>query len=71
MKKYRMRYPTEREIGRLMGVSDKNIDTMLDSGLSHTKLCYMFGNSIVVQCMEHMFKNLFVEKPKKKDEVLW
>ena len=71
MKKYRIRLMTPKEVGRFMGVNENNLNKMLKSGLSDDSLCKMFGNSIVVGCMTHMFKNLFVEKPKKKLESLW
>ena len=31
----------------------------------------MAGNSIVTNCMTHMFYNLFINRPKKKDIELW
>lgn len=71
MKKYRIRYLTPKEVGRFMGVRDKDIDTMMNSGLSHDSLCRMFGNSIVVDCMSNIFENLFVNKPTKKEETIW
>ena len=71
MKKYRIRRLTPREVGRFMGVKDKDIDTMMGTGLSDDSLCRMFGNSIVVDCMTHMFRNLFIDKPKRKDKKLW
>lgn len=71
MKKYKIRTLTPKEIGRFMDVSDKNIDIMINSGLSDTQLMRMFGNSIVVSCMSDMFKNLFVRTCKRKDETLW
>ena len=69
MKKYyRIRKMTPRECGRLMGVEDKNIDTMLNCDLSDNALYKMYGNSIVVDCMVHMFDKLFINRnePKKK-----
>ena len=71
MKQYRIRKLTPKEVGRFMGVKDKDIDTMIGSGLSDDKLCRMFGNSIVVNCMSHMFRSLFIDKPNKKDKELW
>lgn len=62
---------TPKEVGRFMGVKDKDIDTMIDTGLSDAALCRMFGNSIVVDCMTHIFDNLFVKKPQKGNEQLW
>jgi DNA (cytosine-5)-methyltransferase 1 len=72
MKKYKIRKLTPRECGRLMGVEDKDIDTMLTCGLSDNALYKMYGNSIVVNCMVHMFDNLFLNRPvKPKDSSLW
>ena len=74
MKKYyRIRKLTPRECGRLMGVEDKDIDIMLKCDLSDNALYKMYGNSIVVDCMVHMFDKLFINRnePKKKDIPLW
>ena len=74
MKKYyRIRKMTPRECGRLMGVDDKDIDIMLNCDLSDNALYKMYGNSIVVDCMVHMFDKLFINRnePKKKDIPLW
>lgn len=48
---------TPRECGRLMGVSDEDIDKMAAVN-SNTQLYKQFGNSIVVDVMCAMFKNL-------------
>ena len=72
MKKYRIRKLTPRECGRLMGVEDKDISTMLNTDLSDNALYKMYGNSIVVDCMVHIFDNLFLKK--KEDNItkkLW
>jgi len=72
MKKYRIRKMTPRECGRLMGVEDKDINTMLNADLSDNALYKMYGNSIVVDCMVHIFDNLFLKK--KEDNItkkLW
>lgn len=74
MKKYyRIRKMTPRECGRLMGVEDKDIDIMLNCNLSDNALYKMYGNSIVVDCMVHMFDKLFINRnePEKKDITLW
>lgn len=55
----RLRKLTPRETGRLMGVSEENLDILLNSGISDSQLYKLFGNSIVVNCMEGIFKNLF------------
>ena len=71
MKKYRLRKLTPRECGRLMGVDDESIDKMLNCGLSDNALYTMYGNSIVVDCMVHMFDNLFLNRPERKFDTLW
>lgn len=55
--KYRIRKLTPRECGRLMGVSDEDIDKMAAVN-SNTQLYKQFGNSIVVDVMCAMFKKL-------------
>ena len=71
MKVYRLRKMTPRECGRLMGVDDSEIDKMLNCGLSDNALYKMYGNSIVCDCMVHMFDNLFLNRPKNKNVELW
>lgn len=58
---YRIRKLTPRECGRLMGVSDEDIDKMAVVN-SNTKLYKQFGNSIVVDVMCAMFKNLNIKQ---------
>ena len=58
---YRIRKLTPRECGRLMGVSDEDIDKMAAVN-SNTQLYKQFGNSIVVDVMFAMFKNLNINK---------
>lgn len=50
-----------RECGRLMGVSDEDIDKMAAVN-SNTQLYKQFGNSIVVDVMCAMFKNLNIKQ---------
>lgn len=54
---YRIRKLTPKECGRLMGVSDGDIDKMMAVN-SNTQLYKQFGNSIVINCMIEMFNNL-------------
>ena len=70
-KYYKIRKFTPKECFRLMGVEDTDIDKLLNSDLSDTQLYKMAGNSIVTNCMTHMFYNLFINRPKKKDIELW
>ena len=57
---YRIRKLTPRECGRLMGVSDEDIDKMAAVN-SNTQLYKQFGNSIVVDVMCAMFRNLNIK----------
>lgn len=58
---YRIRKLTPRECGRLMGVSDEDISKMAAVN-SNTQLYKQFGNSIVVDVMCAMFKNLIIKQ---------
>ena len=58
---YRIRKLTPRECGRLMGVSDEDIDKMAAVN-SNTQLYKQFGNSIVIDVMCAMFKNLNIKQ---------
>lgn len=58
---YRIRKLTPRECGRLMGVSDEDISKM-EVVNSNTQLYKQFGNSIVVDVMCEMFKNLNIDQ---------
>ena len=55
----RIRKLTVREVGRLMGLDDFHIDLLLNSDLSHTAIMKLFGNSIVVNVLVEIFRNLF------------
>ena len=57
----RVRKMTTKEIGRLMGVDDSDIDKMTDV-LAPGVVNSLFGNSIVVDVMTEMFRNLFNER---------
>lgn len=58
---YRIRKLTPRECGRLMGVTDADIDKMAAVN-SDTQLYKQFGNSIVKAVMCAMFKNLNINQ---------
>lgn len=60
--RYRVRKLTPKECFRLMDVSDEDIKKMESSGVAKTNLYKLAGNSIVVSCMFHIFRKLFVEK---------
>ena len=66
--KGRIRKMTTKEIGRLMGVDDSDIDKMtgvLAPGVVNS----LFGNSIVVDVMTGIFRELFYEERKKPEEI--
>ena len=64
---YAIRNLTPRECGRLMGVTDEDIDKMMKVN-SKTQLYKQFGNSIVVDVMCAMFLNLDIKRKKEKNE---
>ena len=56
----RIRRLTERELYRLMDVEEKDIDTLLSAPIPRTQHAKLAGNSIVVSCLYHIFRHLFV-----------
>lgn len=58
---YRIRKLTPRECSRLMGMSDDDIDKIQQAGISNSQQYKMAGNSIVVDILMAIFKNLFME----------
>lgn len=65
---YRIRKLTPRECGRLMAVSDSNIDRIL-SVVSNSQAYKQFGNSIVATVMVAMFSNLNIQGLPRWDEI--
>lgn len=55
---------TNREVFRLMGVSETDIDKIQSEGISNSQQYKMAGNSIVIDVLYFIFKNLFFERPK-------
>lgn len=55
----RIRKLTPKECWRLMGFADEDIDRCAAAGLSNSQLYKMAGNSIVVSCIEEIYKRLF------------
>lgn len=68
VEQYRIRKLTPRECFRLMGVKDEQFDKL--SGLSNTQLYKLAGNSIVVDVLQAIFKNLFSPERKEKEKQL-
>lgn len=61
-RKYRIRKLTPTECFRLMDVNDEDIKKILSAGIANTNLYKLAGNSIVVSCMFHLFRKLFIDK---------
>ena len=57
---FRIRKLTPRECFRLMGLKDDDIDKIQDVGISNSQQYKLAGNSIVVDVLEAIFKNLFL-----------
>lgn len=70
MKNFRIRRLTERECFRLMGVTESDIDKIQEAGISRTQQYKMAGNSIVVDVMTAMFRNLFCHTEEGLEEQL-
>lgn len=60
-RKFRIRRLTPLECWRLMGFPDENFYKAKELGLSDSALYKQAGNSIVVNCLYYIFKNLFKE----------
>ncbi len=58
-KKLRIRKLTPRECFRLMSFSDEDFDKVKNIN-SNAQLYRQAGNSIVVKCLEEIFKNLLL-----------
>ncbi len=59
-KKFRIRKLTPRECFRLMGVDDKDIDTIQAAGISNSGQYKLAGNSIVVDVLVAIFDKMLV-----------
>ena len=73
--KLRVRYITPREAWRLMNFTDEQIDRAFEVTPSKTQRYKQAGNSIVVACLEHIFKGMYIddtwEQPKQKSLDDW
>ena len=68
-RKYRIRKLTPTECFRLQDVSDEDIEKMEQAGIAKTNLYKLAGNSIVVSCMFHLFRKLFIEKGNENQQL--
>lgn len=62
---YRVRKLTPLECWRLMGFKDEDYNKAKGAGISNSQLYKQAGNSIVVDVLEGIFKNLFLKDNKK------
>ena len=58
----RIRKLTPKECFRLMGFDDKDIDILIENGISNTQLYKMAGNSIVVNVLMAIFNKLLIDR---------
>ncbi len=65
----RIRKFTPRDCFRLMGVDDKDIDTIQSAGISNSQQYKMAGNSIVVDVLYHIFRSMFCENNNKPQQL--
>lgn len=66
---FRIRKLTPRECFRLMGVSDADIDKIQAAGISKSQQYKMAGNSIVVNCLAAIFRNLLIGNYNKNQQL--
>ena len=66
---YRIRKLTPRECFRLMGVSDADIDKIQAAGISKSQQYKMAVNSIVVNCLAAIFRNLLIGNYNKNQQL--
>lgn len=66
---FRIRKLTEREVFRLMDVSEEDIDRIQNAGISRRQQYKMAGNSIVVACLYHIFRKLFIEQESESQQL--
>lgn len=66
---YRIRKLTPKECFRLMGVSDINISKIQSSNISDSQQYKLAGNSIVVNCLAAIFKQLLFGNSNKHQQL--
>lgn len=67
--RYRIRKLTPRECWRLMGFSDEDFDKAQNAGVSNSQLYKQAGNSIVVDVLYYIFKELYTAMPYLFDDL--
>jgi hypothetical protein len=51
-----------------MGVDDADIDKLLASDISRSRLYHLAGNSIVVDVLTEIFRTMFIEQNAEKGQ---
>ena len=69
VKEYRIRKLTPRECFRLMGVSEKDIDTIQAAGISPSQQYKLAGNSIVVDVLAAIFNKMFINTENESQQL--
>ena len=59
MSQYRIRKLTPKECYKLQGWQDKDIQKVVDIGMSDTQMYRQAGNGICVPCVELLFEHLY------------
>lgn len=52
-----------------MDVDDDDIDKIQKAGISRSQQYKMAGNSIVVACLYHIFRKLFIEQESESQQL--
>lgn len=65
----RIRKLTPKECFRLMGFDDRDVDVLVENGISNSQIYKMAGNSIVVDVIESIFESLFFKKKGKEPDL--
>ena len=71
-KRLRIRKLTPRECFRLMDVDEEYIDRIQAAGISKSQQYKLAGNSIIVNCLYHLFRKMFVQpENESKQMAIW
>lgn len=66
---WRIRKLTARECFRLMDMDDADIDKIQAAGIPKTQQYKIAGNSIVVSCLYHLFRKMFIEQGNENQQL--
>lgn len=66
---FRIRKLTPKETFRLMGFSDNDFDAAQNAGISNSQLYKQAGNSIVVDVLYYIYRELYIAMPYLFDDL--